>query len=44
MWPTRAFTIKYTGQTKGDTFKGKGELERDGQTNTRDVETRRVKE
>src|SRR5215831_17052993 len=30
------FAIKYMGQIKGDTFKGKRELERDGQTNTRD--------
>ena len=38
------FTIKYTGQIKGDTFKGKRELERDGQTNTRDFEAKRSKD
>jgi hypothetical protein len=38
------FTIKYMGQIKGDTFKGKRELERDGQTNTRDFEAKRSKE
>ena len=38
------FSIKYRGQFKGDTFKGKRELERDGQTNTRDFEAKRVKE
>ena len=37
-------TIKYTGQIKGDTFKGKRELERDGQTNTRDFEAKRSKD
>src|SRR5262249_8027034 len=37
------FTIKYTGTIKGDTFKGKRELERDGQTNTRDFEAKRSK-
>src|SRR5262245_37513848 len=38
------FTIKYNGKIKGDTFKGKRELERDGQTNTREFEAKRVKE
>jgi uncharacterized protein (DUF2147 family) len=38
------FTIKYNGTIKGDTFKGKRELERDGQTNTRDFEAKRSKE
>jgi hypothetical protein len=37
-------TIKYTGTVKGDTFKGKRELDRDGQTNTRDFEAKRSKE
>ena len=37
-------TIKYTGKIKGDTFKGKRELERDGQTNTREFEAKRAKE
>src|SRR5215467_1432647 len=38
------FTIKYKGKIEGDTFKGKRELERDGQTNTREFEAKRVKE
>ncbi len=38
------FTIKYQGKIKGDTFKGKRELERDGQTNTREFEAKRSKE
>jgi uncharacterized protein (DUF2147 family) len=38
------FTIKYNGKIMGDTFKGKRELERDGQTNTRDFEAKRSKE
>ena len=38
------FTIKYQGKIQGDTFKGKRELERDGQTNTRDFEAKRAKE
>ena len=38
------FTIKYQGTIKGDTFKGKRELERDGQTNTREFEAKRSKE
>ena len=36
--------IKYKGTVKGDTFKGKRELERDGQTNTREFEAKRSKE
>jgi uncharacterized protein (DUF2147 family) len=38
------FTLKYKGKIKGDTFKGKREFERDGQTNSRDIEAKRVKE
>jgi len=38
------FTIKYKGKIQGDTFKGTRELERDGQTNTRDFEAKRSKE
>lgn len=38
------FEIKYKGKVMGDTFKGKRELERDGQTNSRDFEAKRVKE
>jgi hypothetical protein len=37
------FTIKYKGKINGDTFKGKRELERDGQTNTREFEAKRSK-
>src|SRR5436309_13160077 len=37
------FTIKYKGKITGDTFKGKRELERDGQTNTREFEAKRSK-
>ncbi len=37
-------TIKYSGKFSGDTFKGKREMERDGQTNTREFEAKRVKE
>jgi hypothetical protein len=37
-------TIKYKGTIKGDTFKGKRELERDGQTNTREFEAKRAKD
>jgi hypothetical protein len=37
-------TIKYTGKVKGDTFKGKRELERDGEKNTRDFEAKRSKD
>jgi len=36
--------LKYAGTIKGDTFKGKRDLERDGQTNTREFEAKRVKE
>lgn len=36
--------LKYEGTIKGDTFKGKRDLERDGQTNTREFEAKRVKE
>jgi len=38
------FTIKYKGKIMGDTFKGKRELERDGQTNTREFEAKRSKD
>jgi hypothetical protein len=38
------FTIKYKGKIKGDSFKGKRELERDGQTNSREFEAKRSKE
>ena len=38
------FTLKYKGTIKGDTFKGKRELERDGQTNTREFDAKRSKE
>jgi hypothetical protein len=37
-------TIKYKGTLKGDTFKGKREFIRDGQTNTREFEAKRSKE
>jgi hypothetical protein len=37
------FTIKYQGRIQGDTFKGKRELERDGQVNTRAFEAKRSK-
>jgi hypothetical protein len=37
------FTITYKGKIEGDTFKGKRELERDGQTNTREFEAKRSK-
>ena len=37
-------SLKYTGTIKGDTFKGKREMERDGQTNTREFEAKRSKE
>ncbi len=36
--------LKYSGKITGDTFKGKRELERDGQTNSREFEAKRVKE
>ena len=38
------FTIQYKSKIKGDTFKGKRDLERDGQTNTREFEAKRSKE
>ena len=38
------FTIKYQGKIQGDTFKGQRELERDGQTNTREFEAKRFKQ
>jgi hypothetical protein len=38
------FEIKYKGKVTGDVFKGKRELERDGQTNSREFEAKRVKE
>ena len=38
------FAIRYRGKINGDTFKGKRELERDGETNTRDFEAKRSKE
>jgi hypothetical protein len=38
------FEIKYKGKVMGDTFKGKRELERDGQPNVREFEAKRVKE
>ena len=38
------FTIKYKGKLSGDTITGKSESERDGQTQSRDWEAKRVKE
>jgi len=38
------FTVKYKGKIKGDTFSGKRELERDGQTSTREFEAKRSKD
>ena len=35
--------LKYAGTIKGDTFKGKRDLQRDGETNTREFEAKRVK-
>lgn len=35
--------IKYKGTIKGDVLKGKRDLERDGQTNTREFEAKRAK-
>ena len=35
---------KYSGKLEGDTIKGKIDTERDGQTNSRDWEAKRVKE
>jgi hypothetical protein len=37
-------TLKYKGKVMGDTIKGKRELERDGQTNTREFVAKRAKE
>jgi hypothetical protein len=37
-------TVKYKGKIEGDTFKGKREIERDGQTTTREFEAKRSKE
>jgi hypothetical protein len=36
--------IKYDGTIKGDTFKGKRDLELNGEKNTREFEAKRVKE
>jgi hypothetical protein len=38
------FTLKYTGKVSGDTLKGKTEIERDGQTQSRDWEAKRAKD
>jgi hypothetical protein len=38
------FTAKYTAKVSGDTLKGKIETERDGQTQTREFEAKRVKD
>jgi hypothetical protein len=38
------FTSKYKGKLSGDTITGKRESERDGQTQSRDWEAKRVKE
>jgi hypothetical protein len=38
------FTLKYTGKVSGDTIKGKTEIERDGQTQSRDWEAKRSKD
>ncbi|MGO8752518.1 MAG: hypothetical protein ACLQNE_41800 [Thermoguttaceae bacterium] len=38
----RKMTRKYTGKISGDTIKGKSEAERDGQTQSRDWEAKRV--
>jgi len=40
----RKMVIKKTGKVGGDTIKGKTEFERDGQTQSRDWEAKRVKE
>jgi hypothetical protein len=37
------FTIKYKGTIKGDTFKGKRELDLGGEKNTREFEAKRAK-
>jgi hypothetical protein len=36
------FTINYSGKVDGDTIKGKTEVERDGETRTRDWEAKRA--
>jgi hypothetical protein len=38
------FTTKYSGKLDGDTIKGKTEMERNGQTQSRDWEAKRSKE
>jgi hypothetical protein len=38
------FTIKYKGKITGDTFKGKREIERDGQATAREFEAKRSKD
>jgi hypothetical protein len=38
------FVIKYKGKVSGDTLKGKSEIERDGETRSRDWEAKRAKE
>lgn len=38
------FEIKYKGKVTGDSFKGKRELVREGQPNSREFEAKRVKE
>jgi hypothetical protein len=38
------FSIKYKGKIKGDSFKGKREIERDGQTTTLEFDAKRSKE
>jgi hypothetical protein len=38
------FTLKYTGKVSGDTIKGKTEIDRDGQTQSRDWEAKRAKD
>jgi len=37
-------SIKYKGTVKGDTFKGKRDIERDGETTTLEFEAKRSKE
>ncbi len=37
-------TFKYTGKLSGDTIKGKTEIERNGETSSRDWEAKRAKE
>jgi hypothetical protein len=36
------FTMKYSGKVEGDTFKGKREFERNGETQSRDFEAKRA--